>query len=154
MAALSAVFEPSDAAWRGLGVVAGSGLTLRPRFRRFDASARYPEAAAPAASAPECRDGDVIAGRLKPPGCAAFGTRCTPSRPLGAAMVSAEGTCAAYYRFRRPPDATASPGVATPESAGFSASWPAPLTSSGASTPTLLAAFLRTSPRREGTNSI
>jgi hydrogenase expression/formation protein HypD len=115
LSAIAAVFEPSDAPWRGLGVVAGSGLTLRPSFRRFDASARYPESAAQAAPASECRDGDVTAGRLKPPGCAAFGTGCTPARPLGAAMVSAEGTCAAYYRFRRPPDdrAASAPDAAT-----------------------------------------
>ena len=49
----------------------------------------------------ECRAGDVLTGRLKPPKCAAFGTRCTPEHPLGALMVSAEGACAAYYNLAR-----------------------------------------------------
>jgi hydrogenase expression/formation protein HypD len=114
-ATIAAVFEPTAARWRGLGLVAASGLTLRPHFHRFDASARYPEARddAPAVPSSECGDGDVVAGRCAPAGCPAFGTRCTPAHPLGASMVAAEGTCAAYYRFRRPvdPNATPSPGT-------------------------------------------
>jgi hydrogenase expression/formation protein HypD len=105
LATIESVFEPADAVWRGLGVVPGSALRLRERYRRFDASARYPETTLnPLSTVSECRDGDVVAGRLTPVGCPAFGVRCTPTHPLGAAMVSAEGTCAAYFRFRRTAD--------------------------------------------------
>ena len=100
-AAVATVFEVADADWRGLGRLAASGLVLRDRFRRFDAAARFLEPLAPPLALTECRDADVLTGRLKPFHCSAFGTRCTPERPLGASMVSAEGTCAAYYRYRR-----------------------------------------------------
>lgn len=119
LATIAAVFEPSDVRWRGLGVVAASGLRLRPRFRRFDAAAAPTE---PPAAAPECREADVIAGRLKPTSCPAFGIPCTPDHPLGAAMAAAEGTCAAYYRFRRPaaptPDAPTVAAVPAPACRG------------------------------------
>jgi hydrogenase expression/formation protein HypD len=100
-AAIASVFEPADAEWRGLGRLPDSGLRLRGRFRRFDAAARFPDPFPTPATASECLDGEVLAGRLKPFECPAFGTRCMPDHPLGAAMVSAEGTCAAYYRYRR-----------------------------------------------------
>ncbi len=109
-ASIDAVFETTGADWRGLGWIARSGLSLRSRFRRFDAGARYDEPPR-AAVVTECLDGEVSAGRLKPPSCPAFGQRCTPAHPLGAAMVSAEGPCAAYYRFRSPNEAD-SPVVA------------------------------------------
>jgi hydrogenase expression/formation protein HypD len=48
----------------------------------------------------ECRSGDVLSGRIKPLQCPSFGNHCTPERPLGAPMVSSEGACAAYYRYR------------------------------------------------------
>ena len=112
IAAIASVFEPCDADWRGLGLLPGSGLALRERFRRFDASAGISPFAGPFPPASvECRDGDVLAGRLKPSSCPAFGSRCTPDHPLGAAMVSAEGTCAAYHRYRpAPPELVATPG--------------------------------------------
>jgi hydrogenase expression/formation protein HypD len=103
-AAISAAFEPADASWRGLGMLPASGLILRERFRRFDASARYSEAARPPSAPADCPDADLISGRLKPLGCPAFGTRCTPEHPLGPFMVSAEGVCAAFHRYRRSPD--------------------------------------------------
>ena len=107
LAAIAAVFAEADADWRGLGRLRGSGLALRDRFRRFDARARYPGppesgARAPRPDADECLDGDVLAGRIKPGACPAFGVRCTPDRPLGAGMASPEGVCAAYHRHRRP----------------------------------------------------
>lgn len=102
-ATIGAVFEPSGASWRGLGWLPDSGLSLRERFRRFDAFARFPERTSSRVDVTECLDGEVLTGRLKPFDCPAFGTRCTPEHPLGAAMVSAEGTCAAYYRFRQLP---------------------------------------------------
>lgn len=113
LASIESVFEPTAAHWHGLGLIPDSGLQLRPRFRRFDASEDVDnDTAAPVPlAASECRDGDVVAGRLSPPSCPAFGTRCTSAHPLGAAMVSAEGTCAAFYRFRRPPERLSAPST-------------------------------------------
>ena len=102
--AIAAAFEPADVSWRGLGTLPASGLVLRDRFRRFDASARYPESPRPSSVSADCPEVDLISGRLKPLGCPSFGTRCTPDHPLGPFMVSAEGVCAAFYRYRRFPD--------------------------------------------------
>lgn len=99
--AVAEVFEVIDYPWRGLGTLPRSGLALKDKYRRFDARARFPVDEAPGAEPPECRSGAVLAGRLKPDQCPAFGTRCTPDHPLGATMVSSEGACAAYYRYRR-----------------------------------------------------
>jgi hydrogenase maturation factor len=95
-------FEVVDYPWRGIGPIPASGMALKSRYRRFDARARYPAAAAPALEPEECRSGEVLTGRLKPSECPAFGTRCDPDHPLGATMVSAEKACAAYFRYRRP----------------------------------------------------
>ena len=109
-ASIEAVFEPVDVAWRGLGLVPGCGLALRAQYRRFDAAARFPETVPehePASAGPPelpCRE--VVSGRLRPFDCPSFGSRCTTDRPLGAPMVSSEGPCAAYHRYRRQPRAT------------------------------------------------
>ncbi len=99
--ALESVFEIADSPWRGLGPIPASGFVLRPRFRRFDARERFPTGAASPVEAPECHSGEVLSGRLRPSDCPAFGDLCNPDHPLGAPMVSAEGACAAYYRYRR-----------------------------------------------------
>ncbi|MCM5570070.1 hydrogenase formation protein HypD [Burkholderiaceae bacterium FT117] len=96
------VFEPVDRDWRGLGPIARGGLALRPAYRRFDASLRHrvlPEQMP--ASEHGCIAGLVLRGARRPPDCARFGTACTPDHPLGAPMVSAEGACSAWYRYRR-----------------------------------------------------
>ncbi|HEV3003582.1 MAG TPA: hydrogenase formation protein HypD [Pirellulales bacterium] len=95
------VYEICDRPWRGMGVLAEGGLRLRPGWRRFDAEKRFGLSDLPIVEPAECRAGDVLAGRIKPTACPAFGTRCTPERPLGAPMVSSEGTCAAYFHYRR-----------------------------------------------------
>lgn len=99
-ASIATVFEPSDAEWRGMGRLANSGLVLREPFRRFDASSRFRARPEPLTSTGECQELQVITGRIRPVDCPSFGTRCSPDRPLGVAMASAEGTCAAYYRYR------------------------------------------------------
>ncbi|MBI4572629.1 MAG: hydrogenase formation protein HypD [candidate division NC10 bacterium] len=95
------VFRVRARAWRGIGEISQSGLGLAEEYAAFDAEERFGVAGRTAAESPECRSGLVLQGLLKPPECPAFGTRCTPEHPLGATMVSSEGACAAYYRYRR-----------------------------------------------------
>jgi hydrogenase expression/formation protein HypD len=94
------VFEVVDRNWRGLGVIASSGWGLKGRFAAFDAVKRFGLGAPAAAAAGECVSGEILRGLKKPPQCPAFGTRCTPEHPIGAPMVSSEGACAAYHRYR------------------------------------------------------
>ena len=101
-AAIETVFEIIDFPWRGIGKIPASGMALSRRYRRFDARLRFAGEVLPSVESQACRSGEVLAGRLKPSQCAAFGTLCNPDHPLGATMVSAEGACAAYYRYRRP----------------------------------------------------
>lgn len=95
------VFEPGARKWRGIGQIPESGLRLRPEYAAFDAERRFGLEEITAEEPAECIAGEVLQGHRKPHDCPAFGIRCTPERPLGAPMVSAEGACAAYYRYRR-----------------------------------------------------
>lgn len=97
------VFEVCDRPWRGLGVIPAGGLRLRTEWREFDAEHRFCSHVAPTEETTDCRSGQVLSGLIKPPQCPHFGVGCTPDRPLGAPMVSSEGACAAYYRYRPPP---------------------------------------------------
>ncbi len=94
------VYEVADRAWRGLGILPRSGLRLTPAYRDYDAEERFSVTSIRTAEPAECRAGEVLQGRLRPDGCPAFGTRCTPEHPLGAPMVSSEGACAAYFKYR------------------------------------------------------
>jgi hydrogenase expression/formation protein HypD len=96
------VFEVVPRQWRGIGEIPRSGLGLRGEYQEFDAARRFGVTQLAAAESPECISGLVLQGVKKPSECPAFGTRCTPEHPLGATMVSSEGACAAYYRYRRP----------------------------------------------------
>jgi hydrogenase expression/formation protein HypD len=87
--------------WRGVGEIPESGLSLSPRYREFDAELRFNVGDYTAEESTQCRSGLVLQGMIKPHECPAFGTLCIPERPLGATMVSNEGACAAYYRYRR-----------------------------------------------------
>ncbi|MEQ6342024.1 MAG: hydrogenase formation protein HypD [Gammaproteobacteria bacterium] len=100
---ITEVFEVTPRQWRGLGAIADSGLGLRERYAGFDALRRFGAAASGATTPTECISGLVLQGIKKPQECPAFGKRCTPEQPLGAPMVSSEGACAAYYRYRRQP---------------------------------------------------
>ena len=100
LAAIDAVFEPTDAAWPGLGLVPRSGLGLRERYRRFDALTRFPVARSAGVGGCSAACGGVVSGRVKPHECREFQTGCVPDRPLGAPMASPEGACAAYHRYR------------------------------------------------------
>ncbi len=98
-ALMTEVFATADAAWRGIGVVAASGLRLRDRYRRFDAEANF-EIELPAAQEPKgCLCGAILRGVSTPRDCQLFRTRCTPDSPVGPCMVSSEGSCAAYYHY-------------------------------------------------------
>jgi hydrogenase expression/formation protein HypD len=99
LAIMDDVYEICDRPWRGLGVVPRGGFRLRPKWRRFDAMRRFERQAAPTRESADCRSGEVLTGRLKPTECEHFAVRCTPDTPLGAPMVSAEGACAAYFRY-------------------------------------------------------
>lgn len=98
---ISEVFRVVPRKWRGVGEIPGSGLGLAPAYRDFDAERRFGIADQTTDEPTECLSGQVMQGLLKPRECPAFGTRCTPDHPLGATMVSSEGACAAYYRYRR-----------------------------------------------------
>ena len=108
-ALVRAHLEPEDAVWRGLGTIPGSGLRLRPAFAAWDARVRHQIEIRPGKSAAGCRCGDVLRGKIDPAQCSLFGRACTPSEPVGPCMVSAEGSCAAWYRYDRPAGAGAPP---------------------------------------------
>jgi hydrogenase expression/formation protein HypD len=95
------VFEGCDRAWRGIGMIADSGWRLRPEFAGFDAEQRFDVGGIQPQESPLCIAGLILQGKKKPTDCTAFGTLCTPEQPLGATMVSSEGACSAYYRYRR-----------------------------------------------------
>lgn len=99
LALLERVFVVADAPWRALGVIPRSGLELRPRYRRFDAVARFGLTLGEDADDPACRCGEVIQGKCTPAECPLFGSACTPLEPIGPCMVSSEGTCAAWYKY-------------------------------------------------------
>ncbi len=94
------VFHIAPQHWRGIGELPRSGLAFKPEYREFDASPRFDLTAIRSEENSQCISGDILRGAKKPPQCPAFGAACTPEHPLGAPMVSAEGACAAYYRYR------------------------------------------------------
>jgi hydrogenase expression/formation protein HypD len=100
-AVIQRVFQPVDRKWRGIGVIPQSGWGLRPEFEEFDAEIRFSVGQIRTQESPLCIAGEILQGLKKPPQCSAYGKQCTPQTPLGAPMVSAEGACAAYYRYHR-----------------------------------------------------
>jgi hydrogenase expression/formation protein HypD len=93
------VFEVTDRAWRGIGIIQRSGYRLRDEFALFDAEKLFDVSTIHTQESPLCIAGQVMQGLKKPHDCSAFGTRCTPEHPLGAPMVSSEGACAAYFHY-------------------------------------------------------
>jgi len=106
-ALIERVFQVVPRRWRGVGEIPASGLGLRDDWREFDAELRFGLADRHIDEPAACIAGQILRGIKKPFDCAAFGAQCTPEHPLGATMVSTEGACAAYYRYRRPPGAHA-----------------------------------------------
>lgn len=99
-ALIDKVFVECDRKWRGIGVIPSSGWRLRDEFAEWDAEKRFQVEAIDTRESPDCISGLVLQGRRKPNECPAFGKACIPEHPLGATMVSSEGACAAYYRYR------------------------------------------------------
>ena len=85
--------------WRGLGFISQSALRIRDKYAAWDAERRYtvPETRVTDPKSAQC--GEVLKGVLKPAQCKLFGKECTPEHPIGALMVSSEGSCAAYYNY-------------------------------------------------------
>jgi hydrogenase expression/formation protein HypD len=98
---LAEVFEVTDRAWRGIGVIPKSGWRLNKDYRDYDAELRFHITGIKTVESPLCHSGDVLRGTIKPAECPAFGKECSPRHPLGATMVSSEGACAAYYNYGR-----------------------------------------------------
>ncbi|WP_226703089.1 hydrogenase formation protein HypD [Microbulbifer elongatus] len=97
---LQQVFAVSAQNWRGVGKIPASGLRLCAAFSELDAGLLFADEKQPACDTSECISGEIMQGRKKPFECPHFGRRCQPQHPLGAPMVSSEGPCAAYYRYR------------------------------------------------------
>ncbi len=101
-AILNQVFTVSDALWRGIGNIPESGLSFADSFAHRDALQVLGMTLPEVKALPGCRCGDVLKGKMLPPKCPLFAKRCTPASPLGPCMVSTEGSCAAYYKYRLP----------------------------------------------------
>jgi hydrogenase expression/formation protein HypD len=87
--------------WRGLGFIPASAYALADEFAPFDAERRFGVPGERIADPKACQCGEVLRGSIKPWECKVFGTACTPERPIGTCMVSAEGACAAYFNYGR-----------------------------------------------------
>jgi hydrogenase expression/formation protein HypD len=96
---ISEIFEVTDRAWRGIGVLPNSGLGLNKEFQRFDANLKFECDVKSIPTQNGCIAGEILKGLKKPMECPEFGKSCTPENPLGAPMVSSEGACAAYYNY-------------------------------------------------------
>lgn len=100
-AIINEVLRVADRNWRGIGMIPASGWALRPEYEQFNAEKRFKVESLRPKESPLCIAGQILQGLKKPNECQAFGKQCTPESPLGATMVSSEGACAAYYRYRR-----------------------------------------------------
>jgi hydrogenase expression/formation protein HypD len=94
------VFQEVPRKWRGLGEIPRSGLGLQEEYAELDAERRFDVAGHLVEEPSDCISGLILQGVKRPDQCPAFGAGCSPEQPLGATMVSTEGTCAAYYRYR------------------------------------------------------
>jgi hydrogenase expression/formation protein HypD len=97
---LNEVFESCDRKWRGIGTIPKSGFKLAENYIRFDAAKRFKLHHIVAEESERCISGKILTGQKRPSDCPAFGAECRPEKPLGAPMVSSEGACSAYYRYK------------------------------------------------------
>ncbi len=97
---INQVFDISDQEWRGIGIIPNSGLIVNEKYKKYDTEHRFHLLNNHHSTKNLCIAGEILQGRLKPNECPVFGKQCTPENPLGAPMVSDEGACSAYYRFK------------------------------------------------------
>jgi len=97
------IFKTVDSCWRGLGVIPHSGLAIKDEFSQFDAAKVFNvlRATSYEPRTTKCRCGDVLKGLITPAQCALFSKACIPDNPIGPCMVSQEGACSAYYRYKK-----------------------------------------------------
>ncbi len=100
-AVIEEVFEVTDRKWRGIGIIPDSGYKLSQEYQDFDAEKIFKVSNLELKESELCIAGEVLQGLKKPGDCSAFGKQCKPEHPLGAPMVSSEGACAAYYRYKK-----------------------------------------------------
>jgi hydrogenase expression/formation protein HypD len=98
---MNRVFETADSSWRGIGIIPGSGMAIAGKYSSFDAAKMIKVEVPESRENEGCRCGDVLKGLITPPDCPLFASACTPERPVGACMVSSEGACAAFYKYKR-----------------------------------------------------
>ena len=103
MSVMYKVFEPADALWRGLTVIPGSGLEIRREYDFFNARQRFDITITEAKDPAGCACGDVLKSIKPPAECRLFGKACVPEHPIGPCMVSGEGACGAFYKYRQAP---------------------------------------------------
>jgi hydrogenase expression/formation protein HypD len=97
---IETVFLVTDRVWRGIGTIRNGGYAIRSEYAEYDGAARFGILAGSASEPGACMAGSVLQGLIKPPACPMFGNDCSPMHPKGAPMVSSEGACAAYFRYR------------------------------------------------------
>ena len=103
-AILYQVFEVTDALWRGIGTIPGTGLKLREEYSRYNAVTKFGIEITGEREHPGCKCGEVLRGMITPLECGLYSKACRPEHPVGPCMVSVEGTCAAYYKYGKRSD--------------------------------------------------
>ncbi len=93
------VFSVEQSNWRGVGTIPLSGLKIGEEYSRFDSERNIQVEVEPTKENQACICGDILRGVKSPPDCKLFRRGCTPEQPVGACMVSSEGTCAAYFKY-------------------------------------------------------
>jgi hydrogenase expression/formation protein HypD len=101
---IAEVFEIADGDWRGFGMISGSGLKIRNKYRKFADKVKYKNILdkvdfSHSGEPKGCKCGEIIRGLTEPKKCPMFGRRCTPDNPTGPCMVSMEGACNVVYRY-------------------------------------------------------
>ena len=99
IAAMKEVFVECDSNWRGIGNIPTSGLCISDKYDEFNAHKKFNIRIESCAEPKGCRCGEVLTGTISPRECPLFGKTCTPTDPVGACMVSSEGSCAACFKY-------------------------------------------------------
>ncbi|MBT3236701.1 MAG: hydrogenase formation protein HypD [Bdellovibrionales bacterium] len=94
------VYQDCDAGWRGIGVIPKSAHGIKDKYSQFDAAKKFDLTFQDIPEPPGCRCGEILMGKAGPTDCGLFANKCTPLNPIGPCMVSAEGTCAAFYKYQ------------------------------------------------------